>query len=341
MTGGEVAAIGNVRVGIAGLGYWGPNLVRNFKTIKECTVTSVADMNQDRLETIGHMYPALKTFKSAEEMIQDDNVDAVVLALPAQHLPDLGVLAVKAGKHVVVEKPMAHSLEEGLRMRDLAADSGLVTMVDFTFVFSPPVRYMKTLLDSGQLGEPQYYQSSRINLGRFQPDIDVIWDLVAHDVAILLYLFGREPQSVMATGRGRIVGRVDTAHVTLSFEGGFQAFIHVSWMAPTKVRLSLLSCRRGMVVYNDVEPDEKIRVCHIDEAFDPGSENSLTPTFRLGDILIPSLPREEPLSSMARSFIDAIDTNSTPTTNWNFGSKVLRVLEAARRSLEDQAPVAL
>ena len=323
------------------MGYWGPNLVRNFKAVPSCSVTAIADLDPARVATIQHIYPALRTFGSAEEMIQDDELDAVVLALPAQHIPDLAVLAVKSGKHVVVEKPMAHSLEEGTRMYEMAAESGLVTMVDFTFVYSPPVRYMKELVDSGRLGQPHYYQSSRINLGRFQPDIDVIWDLVAHDVAILLYLFDEDPESVTTTGRSQIVGRADTAHVTLSYSEGFRAFIHVSWMAPTKVRLSLLSCRKGMVVYNDVEPDEKIRVCRIDEAFDPESESSLTPTFRLGDILIPSLPREEPLGNMAQSFMDAIETKSTPPTNWEFGSRVLRVLDAARRSLDEQAPVAL
>jgi predicted dehydrogenase len=333
--------VDEVKVGIAGLGYWGPNLVRNFRTLDSCRVTAVADLNEGRREHSRRVYPDIETFETAETMIESDDVDAVVLALPAQHIPDLGVLAIKHGKHVIVEKPMAHSLEEGLRMRDLAADSSLVTMVDFTFVFSPPVRYMKSLLGSEKLGDPQYYQSSRINLGRFQPDIDVIWDLVTHDVAILLYLLEEEPQSVMATGRGRLQGRVDTAHVTLAYENGFQAFIHVSWMAPTKVRLALLSCREGMVVYNDVEPDEKIRVCHIDEAFDPDLENPLTPTFRLGDVLIPSLPRNEPLSAMAETFIDAIHGKAPPTTDWNFGSRVLRVLEAARQSLERQAPVSL
>lgn len=333
--------MGGIRVGIAGLGYWGPNLMRNFRTIDGCRLTAVADLDPARRDEATRLYPDLRAFESAETMIQDDDVDAVVLALPAQYLPDLGVLAVQAGKHVVVEKPMAHSLEEGLRMRDLAAESGVVAMVDFTFVYSPPVLHMKELLEKGELGEPQYYQASRINLGRFQPDIDVIWDLVTHDAAILSFLLEREPHTVMATGRGRIEGRVDTAHVTMTYDDGFQAFVHVSWMAPTKVRMSLLSCRNGMIVYNDVEPDEKIRVCHIDEAFDPGRENSLTPTFRLGDVLIPSLPRREPLNAMGRTFIDAIRGECEPITDWAFGAKVLRVLEGARTSLSNQEPVTL
>jgi predicted dehydrogenase len=152
--------MGDVRVGIAGLGYWGPNLMRNFRTIDGCRLTAVADLDPARRDAATRLYPDVRAFESAETMIQDDDVDAVVLALPAQFLPDLGVLAVKAGKHVVVEKPMAHSLEAGLRMRDLAAESGVVAMVDFTFVYSPPVLHMKTLLEKGELGEPQYYQSS-------------------------------------------------------------------------------------------------------------------------------------------------------------------------------------
>jgi predicted dehydrogenase len=247
-------------------------------------------------------------------------------------LPDLATKALENGKHVVVEKPMAHSLEAGRRMLEAAEATDRVAMVDFTFVYSPPVKYLASLAQSGELGNPHYFQSTRINLGRFQPDVDVVWDLVVHDVAILKFVLGRDPITVMATGRG-LNDRVDTAHVTLEYGDGLQAFIHVSWMAPMKVRMSLFACDGGMVLYNDVERDEKIRVYQVQNQFDPGKEDSLVPTYRLGDVLIPRLPQEEALRNMGSAFLGAIQGGPPPPTDWGFGARVLAVLEAARSSL--------
>jgi predicted dehydrogenase len=263
-----------------------------------------------------------------------------VLALPAALLPDLAVHALEAGKHVMVEKPMADSLAAGTRMLEAARASDRAAMVDFTFVYSPPVRALKRLFESGSIGEPHYYQSTRINLGRFQPDIDVVWDLVVHDVAILAYVLGRDPVSVTATGRGR-GPRVDTANVTLTYEDGLQAFIHVSWMAPMKVRTSLLACDQGMIVYDDVQSDEKIKVYRVQGKFDPETENALVPTFRLGDVSIPRLEQEEPLRSVAATFLEGCRGTATPLTDWSFGVRVLAVLEAARASLATGQAVAV
>ena len=321
-----------VSVGIAGLGYWGPNLLRNFRSIDSCRVTAMSDLSSDRLLAQSRLYPDIRCVESADALIEDDSLDALVFALPAGQLPDLAMRAIKNGKHVMVEKPMAPSLSKGREMLSTAEASGLVTMADFTFIHSPPVRRLKALLQEGNLGNPHYYQSTRINLGRFQPDVDVIWDLVVHDASILLYLFDRVPATVNAMGRG-LNERVDTAHVSLVYQDGLQAFIHVSWMAPMKVRMSLLACDRGMVLYDDVQPDEKIRVYQVEGQFDPETENSLVPTFRLGDVYIPRLPQEEALRNVASSFIGAIQGENEPLTDWMFGVRVLSVLEAARESL--------
>ena len=325
--------MGALNVGIVGLGYWGPNLLRNFRAIEACRVAAMADANPARLVEPSRLYPDVRTHRSAEELIADPEVEAVVLALPAAVLPGLALRALDAGKHVIVEKPMADTLEAGRAMVEAAADHDRVAMVDFTFVYSPPVRYLRSLVEERRMGEPHYYQSTRINLGRFQPDVDVIWDLVVHDVAILAHVLGRDPETVLATGRGQGGAAVDTAHVTMTYADGFQAFVHVSWMAPIKVRTALLACRGGMALYDDVHPDEKIRVYGLQEAFDPGSEDAIVPTFRLGDVTVPRLPAEEPLRTMASAFVDAVAGGPAPPTDWRFGLRVLAVLDAARRSL--------
>lgn len=320
-------------VGVAGLGYWGPNVLRNLRAVEGCRVGAIADTDQKRLSDASRLYPDVACFASAEQMITDPSIEAVVLALPASMLPDLAILAAQAGKHILVEKPMAPSLEQGIRMVSTRCHTWQARMVDFTFVYSPAVRYLASLLQSSELGVPLYYQSTRINLGRFQPDVDVILDLVVHDVAILTYLLGQAPISAMATGRGIQHARVDTANVTLTYQDGFQAFIHVSWMAPTKVRMALLACDQGMVAYNDVEPDEKIRVYRFEDRFDPGKEDAIVPTFRLGDVTIPRLPQEEPLRAMGSTFINSAIMGDPPITDWAFGLEVLATLDAARESL--------
>ena len=329
----------DVNVGVAGLGYWGPNLLRNLRGIGSCRVTGMADPNAARIAEFARLYPDISCFHTAEELIDAPEVDAVVLALPAKLLPPLALRALQRGKHILIEKPMAPSLADGIELAEAARRSDAVAMVDFTFVYSAAVRYLRDLLESRDLGTPHYYQSTRINLGRFQPDVDVIWDLVVHDIAILAFLLGRDPVSVQSSGRGLRPGRVDTAHVTLTYDDGFQAFIHVSWLAPTKVRMALLACSKGMAAYNDVEPDEKIRLYQLEERFDPETEDSLVPTFRLGDVRIPRLHQEEALRVMADTFLDAIAGGPRPITDFSFGVRVLSVLEAARASLAENRPV--
>ena len=332
-----------LRVGIAGLGYWGPNLLRNFRTVDACDIVAMSDADPTRLAEMSRQYPDVRCLDSAEALVADPDVHAVALALPAALIPPLATGAIAAGKHVLVEKPMAPSLDAGRAMLDALDGSDRTAMVDFTFVHSPPVQRLRELVQRGELGEPRYYQSTRINLGRFQPDVDVVWDLVVHDVAILLHVLGRDPEWVTATGRGRTERAVDTAQVTLGYADGFQAFIHVSWLAPMKVRTALLACARGMVVYDDVHPDEKIRVYEVQQQFDPEKEDPIVPTFRLGDVRIPRLPQEEPLRAVAATFVRAALEGGDVVTDWTFGVRVLAVLEAARRSLEtgQTTPVAL
>ena len=334
-------ASSEVTVGIAGLGYWGPNLVRNFRLLDGCRVTAVADPDPNRVAGLRRLYPDLRPYPSAEDLIDDPAIDAVVLALPASLLPDLSIRALNEGKHVLIEKPMANRLEDALGMEAVAAVNSLVAMVDFTFVYSPAVRFLRSIVQSGEFGAPHYYQSSRMNLGRFRTDIDVVWDLVVHDISILMHVLERSPSTVLAIGRGRSNSVADTAHVTLTYEDGFRAFIHASWLAPVKVRQALFACQRGMIAYDDVHPDEKIRVYQVEEQFDPENEESVIPTFRLGDVLIPRLSPEEPLRTMASTFVDAIKDGAPTPTDWLFGTRVLSVLDAAHRSLEHGEPASV
>jgi predicted dehydrogenase len=324
------------RVGVAGLGYWGPNLVRNLRALESCSVAALCDADPRRLSAVSRLYPDVATFDAAEAMIDDPGVDAVVLALPPHVLPSLGGRAMAAGKAVLLEKPMAPTLAQGAAMAEEASRTDGVAMVDYTFVYSPAVRKIKEILDGGLLGEPRYYQSTRMALGPFRTDVNVIWDHICHDVAIIEFLIGRPALSVQAAGQGYGT-TVDTAHLTVTYDGGFRLFAHGSWMAPKRVRTGILACTNGMVVFDDVEVDEKVRVYPMERLFDPATEESIVPTYRLGDVHVPRLDAVEPLRNVAAHFVDAALGLASPITDLGFGLKVLAVLHAAGQSLESGA----
>lgn len=330
-----------MRIGLAGLGYWGPNLLRNFRTVPGCRLVAVADVDRPRLERAGALHPDVELLDSADELVSHRALDAVVLALPANILPQIAISALEHGKHVLVEKPMAPTLASALSMVEASSQSDRTAMVDFTFVYSPAVQYLRELIRTGRLGDPYYYQSTRINLGRFRSDVDVVWDLVVHDVSILAYLIDSPVLTVTAVGQMKNGRGVDTAQVTISYENGLKAFIQASWLAPVKVRTALVALDRGMVIYDDVHPDEKIRLYEVESDFDPQGENPIVPTFRLGNVLIPRLESEETLRSVALEFIDAIRSQRKARTDWMFARDVIGVLEAARLSLKDSRPVTL
>lgn len=324
---------GILKVGLAGYGYWGPNLLRNLRSIEECRLVALAEERPGRADLAAREYPDLRIFESADDMVGWDGVDAVVLALPAKFLAHYGTLALREGKHVLVEKPMALSLDEGRQMVEAADRTGHVCMVDYTFVYSPAIRRIKEILESGQLGTPTYYQSTRLALGPFRTDLDVIWDNVCHDIAIMDFLLGRQAIAVQAVGRVGRRATIDTVHMGVTYDGGFQFFCHASWLAPKKVRTGILAGDRAMVVFDDIEPDEKVRLYSIEERWDPRAETSVSPTYRVGGVYSPRLDPVEPLGAVGRNFVRSALGLEDPQTDWRFGLRVLAVLEAARAAV--------
>src|SRR4026209_2095632 len=250
-----------INVGVIGYGYWGPNLVRNFLAAPGSAVTSVCDLREERLSSLGKLYPGIKTCSNSTELINDPQIDAVIIATPVSSHFELAMSALKAGKHVLVEKPLAARSDQARKLVDEALARKLVLLVDHTFVYTDTVRKIRELIASGQLGEIYYYDSVRVNLGLFQHDVNVIWDLAVHDLAIMDYLLPVQPVGVSATGIGHVPGEPENmAYVTLHFDANVMAHLHVNWLSPVKVRKTLLGGSRKMVSYDDLEPSEKIRV---------------------------------------------------------------------------------
>ena len=250
-----------INIGIIGYGYWGPNLVRNFNSAPNMDVCYVCDLSQKQLSKVNSLYPSITITTDIEEVLKNHHVDAIAIATPVSTHFDLAMKALEAGKHVLVEKPLAENSDKCSRMIDEAAKRNLVLMVDHTFAYTGAVRKIRELIAGKQLGEIYYYDSVRVNLGLFQHDVSVVWDLAVHDLSIMEFLFPEKPIAVSATGISHIEGQpVNIAYLTLFFDNDLIAHIHVNWMAPVKVRQTLIGGSEKMIVYNDLEPTEKIKI---------------------------------------------------------------------------------
>lgn len=328
-----------IGIGVIGCGYWGPNLIRNFHQIKGSRVVAVADLNEKRLAHIKELYPGVTATLDYTQLINNPEIEGVVVATPVGTHHRFVMEALRAGKHVLVEKPMARSSKECQEMVEEADKRNLRLMVGHTFEYTDAVRKMKQILDEGALGQLYYVNTQRLNLGLFQKDVNVIWDLAPHDISILLYLMGgKEPKAVWATGAAHINPKIeDVATVTLEFEGGLIAFIQCSWLDPKKVRQTVLVGSKKMLVYNDIEPTEKIWI------FDRGVDvpphydtfDQFPYTYRYGDIMIPRIGGSEPLRVEAQHFLDCINTGATPLSEGRSGLRVVKILEATSRSLQN------
>ena len=324
-----------MKIGVIGYGYWGPNLVRNFAEAGGVEVRWCADQRRDRLALASRRHPSIRTTEDARQIFDDPEVDAVVIATPvATHHP-LAMQALERGKHVLVEKPISRNAAEGREMMERAEKKGLVLMVDHTFIYTGAVRKMKEILDSGEIGELQYLDSVRINLGLFQSDVDVLWDLAPHDLAILTHLVPKPPQFVSATGADHTgSGFVDVAYMTVSFEGNFIAHLHANWLSPVKIRHMLIGGSRRMLVYDDMEPSEKVRV--YDRGVTVTTEEGIHKTlvdYRTGDMWAPKLDNREALALECQHFLECIRSRTTPQSDARAGLQVVRILEAAQKSL--------
>ncbi len=328
-----------VGIAVIGCGYWGPNLVRNFAEMPGARVVAVSDLQSARLGTIAARYPGVRTTTDHRELLRDPAVEAVAIATPVSTHYELARQALEAGKHVLVEKPMATSCDEADRLIELAERRGRVLMVDHTFVYTGSVQKIKELVSAGELGRLFYWDSTRVNLGLFQHDVSVLVDLAVHDLSIMDYVAGARPAAVSATGIAHVRGQpVNTAYLTCFFEGDLLAHFHVNWLAPVKVRRTLIGGDRRMIVYDDIEPSEKVKV--YDKGITLGSGErgrfEMLVGYRAGDMWAPRLSLTEALRVEAEHFADCVREGRRPITDGWAGRRVVRILEAAALSLADR-----
>jgi len=336
-----------VRIGVIGYGYWGPNLVRNFYETPGVQVACVSDLRAERLKQVVSRYPTVRVTESHRELVEDPAIDAVVIATPVSTHFDLAMGALKAGKHVFVEKPLASNAEQVHRLLDAAEKANRILMVDHTFVYTGAVRKIRQLVDDGSLGDIYYYDSTRVNLGLFQHDVDVLWDLAVHDLSIMDYVLPAKPVAVSATGLSHVQGgKENIAFLTLFFGGPQIAHIHVNWLAPVKVSRTLIGGSRKMIVYDDLEQSEKIKVYDkgitLDRKQDPEKIYQVLVGYRTGDMLAPNLDMKEALAVEAAHFVKCIEQKERPVTDGAAGLRVVEILEAASQSMRDRGhPVEL
>jgi predicted dehydrogenase len=325
-----------IGIGVIGYGYWGPNLVRNFSEVPGARVVAVSDMRSDRLAQVQQRYSGVRTTTDYRELLTDSSIDAIVVATPVSTHFDLAMQTLNSGKHVFVEKPMTTSVEQAERLLDYAAHCQRMIMVDHTFVFTGAVRKIKELVDTEQLGKLYYYDSVRVNLGIFQHDVNVLWDLAAHDISIMDYVLGAQPSVVAATGIAHVPGQPkDVAYLTCLFNGNLIAHFHVNWLSPVKVRRTLIGGDRRMIVYDDVEPSEKVKIYNKGIALTnrPESKYQLLVSYRTGDMWAPQLETTEALKLEALHFVECLEQSKHPLTDGQAGLRVVRILEAASQSL--------
>ena len=326
-----------IRVGVIGYGYWGPNLVRNFFSAENCIVKAVADARPERLALLAKVFPTVKGVKDADDIINDTEIDAVVVATSVFSHYALAKKALENGKHVLIEKPMTSSVAQANELIELADKKGLTLMVDHTFLYTGAVQKMKEIIDAGSIGNPCYFDSTRINLGLFQPDINVLWDLAPHDISILTYLVDGDPCSINATGISHTRNGIENiAYMTVNYNSDFIAHFNCSWTSPVKMRQTLIGGDKKMIVYNDLEPTEKVKI--YDTGYNHKTEEDKTRImvdYRTGDVYLPKVKLQEALSGVANDFVTSITNKSQPVSNAILGMKVVKILEASQESIRN------
>jgi predicted dehydrogenase len=325
-----------MKVAVVGLGYWGPNLVRNLRSIEACPDVVACDVDEARVKTIVRQYPGTTGRTNFADVLDDPTVDAVVLATPVSTHATLATMALTAGKSVLVEKPFATSSAEARALVETARARGLLVMAGHTFLYSPSVQMVRSLIQRGHIGDPLYVQSSRVNLGIHRSDVSVIWDLAPHDLAILIEWLQEWPVSVSATGRSsQGVGPADVAFVDLRFPSGCVANIHLSWLAPIKVRRMTLVGSKRMVVYEDTHAEEPIKVYDKGVSIsDPEDFGQYRLTYRTGDVVSPRVEASEPLRSELTEFVGRVAMGEVPDEREEAAVAVVDTLEKAQWSME-------
>jgi len=329
-----------INFGVIGYGYWGPNVVRNLDSLEDAHVLAISDTSPSARARAHKAYPATRITDDATEVILSTDIDAVAIVTPVWTHFELAKAALENGKHVFVEKPFTSNTAQAEELINLAARNSLRIMVDHTFLFTAAVKKIKQLLHDGTLGKLYYYDSTRVNLGLFQHDVNVVWDLAPHDLSIIDHLIEQDPEEIVATGQTHLNGFEDVAFITLYFPDGVIAHVNVNWLSPVKVRTTLIGGAKKMLVWNDLEADEKVRI------YDKGVQitsregmYNLLVNYRSGDMWVPKLDQVEALRVELSYFVDCITQGQTPFNDGVAGLRVVRMLEAANRSLQQRGVV--
>jgi len=329
-----------IKIGVIGYGYWGPNIVRNFSSIDGAQVVSICEKNQVSLNRARKAYPHMRLTTDCREIVTAADIDAVAVVTPVSTHFELVKMAFENGKHVFVEKPFTSEVAQAEALIELAEKKNLIVMVDHTFIFTGAVRKIKEIIQRRELGALYYYDSVRVNLGLFQNDVNVVWDLAPHDFAIMDFLIDKKPISVSSSGKAHINGLEDTAYVTAHFDNNMIAHFHVNWLSPVKVRTTLIGGEKKMLVWNDIEADEKIKV------YDKGVEVQTTEgihrrrvSYRSGDMWAPKIDQTEALKLESKYFIDCITNNETPINDGHSGMRVVKMLVACNESIRNEGRI--
>jgi predicted dehydrogenase len=326
-----------LKIGVVGCGYWGPNLIRNFNSLPACEVKIVCDSSKERLEHMKGLYPAILVTTDYSDLVNDKEIDAVVIATPVSTHHSLAMQSLGANKHTFIEKPLTSSASQSKELVDLAEKNNLTLMVGHTFIYTPTVRKIKEIIDSGDIGEVMYIGSRRLNLGLFQKDINVAWDLAPHDISIILYLLGRDPETVSCQGMAHINPNIeDVTNLTMNFTDGCLAMIQSSWIDPRKIRDMTIVGTKKMIVYDDLEPQEKIKIydkrVDVPPHYDTYAEFHYS--YHYGDVYSPYLKQTEPLKVECQHFLDCIESGDKSESSGVDGMKVVQILEASSESLK-------
>jgi predicted dehydrogenase len=326
-----------IRIGVVGYGYWGPNIVRNLRGVDGCEVAAVCDRSPDALKRVAQAYPDIAVTDDVSELMASPKIDAVAVVTPVCTHFQLAKAALQNGKHVFIEKPFTATTAEAEELIELAARRNLKIMVDHTFLFTGAVKKIRQLLEEGVLGDIYYYDSTRVNLGLFQHDVSVIWDLAPHDLSIMDFLIREKPEAVIATGETHLNGLVDVAYITVYFPRNTIAHINVNWLSPVKIRTTLIGGEKRMLVWNDLEADEKLKI------YDKGVQMTnrqgvydLLVSYRSGDMWAPRVEQAEALKVELSYFVECVRNDLTPLNDGMAGLRVVQLLEAADRSLKDR-----
>lgn len=331
---------GLVRFGVIGYGYWGPNIVRNVSSLENGQLVTICDQNAAALKRAGKLYPGVTLTTDAREILTSPDIDAVAVVTPVWTHFELAKAALENGKHVFVEKPFTSTSQQAEELIELASKKNLQIMVDHTFLFSGAVKKIREIVDKGTLGTLYYFDSTRVNLGLFQHDVSVVWDLAPHDLSIMDHILRLKPEAVVTTGAKHVNDLADMAFITVYFPGNLIAHINVNWLSPVKVRMTLIGGKDKMLVWNDLEPDEKIKVYDkgVDVTNGQGVYDLLV-SYRSGDIYSPRVEQTEALKLELSYFVDCIVKNQAPINDGPAGLRVVRLLEAAEQSLNQQGRI--